>query len=344
MHPLIDSYQLQLHSGLLKQDKNQLELVENLASLQLAFLQKKRIFFKKNQQQAYSGTYIWGSYGSGKSHIANLYYQLFTEIPKERMHFFDFMSFVHAELKHISSQDPLKEIAKDFASKTKLLFFDEFHVNDIADAMILHLLLKNLLAQGVHLIATSNYPPQGLYENGLQRARFIPAIELIVEKLAVFHLDTCDYRYLEAKLQEKFQIIEDAVEQKKCAKALFQKLTNQDAQPGNLSILSRSIDYLGTSQKLVWFDFLAVCKTDRSAEDYLALAEQFEHFIISGLRGISEGEASLARRFTWLIDILYDKGKSLSLFAKCSIQDLYPQGLFHQEFQRTLSRLAEMTR
>ena len=344
MHQFIETYQLQLHSGTLKKDKNQLELVEELASLQLALFQKKRIFSRKNQQQAYSGAYIWGSYGSGKSHIANLYYQQFTETPKERMHFFDFMRFVHQELKSTSSQDPLKLIAKNFAKTTKLLFFDEFHVNDIADAMILHLLLKNLLAQGVHIIATSNYPPQGLYENGLQRARFIPAIELILEKLAVFHLDTCDYRYLEVQLQEKLQIIEDAVEQKKCAKALFQKLSNQDALPGNLSVLSRPIGYLAANQKLVWFDFLAVCKTNRSSDDYLALAEQFDQFIISGLRSISEGEASMARRFTWLIDILYDKGKSLNLFAKCSIQDLYPQGLFHQEFQRTLSRLTEMTR
>jgi cell division protein ZapE len=238
--------------------------------------------------------------------------------------------------------DPLLAVAERVAKKYRLICFDEFHVSDIADAMILHRLLSALFDAGCTFVMTSNYHPDTLYPEGLHRDRVLPAINLIKSQLDVLNVDAgLDYRQRTlAQLQVYHTPIDDAT-QKKLHDA-FTQLAECEDEPTLLTIGARPLQASRRAGSVVWFDFQTLCGTARSQNDYLELAAQFQTLIVSDVPKLNANLFSEARRFTWLVDVLYDHAVKLIVSAEVVPEELYVEGSFAQEFARTVSRLTEM--
>ncbi len=289
------------------------------------------------------GIYLWGGVGRGKSFLMDIF---FTAVPitrKTRVHFHEFMRSVHRELDDLKGvEDPLHEVAKRIASRFRLICFDEFHISDIADAMILHRLLAKLFELNVGFVMTSNYPPDGLYPDGLHRDRVLPAIDLLNERLEVVAVDAgVDYRQramsrIDAYLTPSGPAA-DAILQ-----AAFDRIAEADDDDPVLDIEARRIRARRRAGGIVWFDFAVLCGGPRSQNDYLEIAAQFHTVLLSNIPRMSAGQASEARRFTWLIDVLYDHRVSLIVSAEAPPEQLYVAGALTREFARTVSRLHEM--
>jgi cell division protein ZapE len=289
------------------------------------------------------GVYLWGDVGRGKSFLMDAFFATVPLIRKTRVHFHEFMRGVHAELHELrGTADPLDEVAQRLARRHRLICFDEFHVSDIADAMILYRLLDRLFALNVGLVMTSNYPPDGLYPDGLHRDRLLPAIELIEARLDVVHVDGgVDYRRramqrVEAYLTPWGEAAEDALNH------AFERVAESEDDDPVLTIEARSIRAKRRAGGVVWFDFAVLCGGPRSQNDYLELAARFHTVLLSNVPKMSAGQASEARRFTWLVDVLYDHRVKLLLSAEAPPAALYPAGALANEFARTVSRLEEM--
>ena len=254
---------------------------------------------------------------------------------KRRVHFHEFMAGEH---------DPLLAVADDIAKATRLLCFDEFHVSDIADAMILGRLLEALFARGVVLIMTSNYPPDGLYPNGLQRQNFLPAIELIKRELNVLRVDGGnDYR-LRAMVREPVFMTPDDARTHADMQGMFRRLCSGALAGENtrLEILGRPMAVRMLAHGMAWFDFHALCGEPRAQSDYLDIARRFHTVFISGVPRMGPDDTAEAQRFTWLVDVFYDTRVKLVISAEVSARDLYSAALRHGDFLRTVSRLEEM--
>jgi cell division protein ZapE len=253
------------------------------------------------------------------------------------------MREVHQALRtHREESDPLAKVANDIARKTRLLCFDEFHVSDIADAMILGRLLRALFDAGVVFCITSNYPPDGLYPDGLQRQNFLPAIRLLNERLDVLEIDAgIDYRLRTLEQADIYLTPWDAGAEASMH-ALFQQLAGSAGQPLAINILGRELSALRGADGVVWFDFATLCNGPRSQNDYLALAESYHTIFLSAVPRMGSEMANQARRFTWLVDVLYDYRVKLIIGAACPAESLYVEGLHANEFRRTVSRLIEM--
>ena len=311
----------------------------------LEFREDKRSKFQElfSHAQPPRGVYLWGGVGRGKSFLMDAFFHIVPLVRKHRLHFYHFMQEVHHGLNAAKGEaDPLVTIARGIAGKSRLICFDEFHVSDIADAMILGRLLDELFKQGVVFCMTSNYPPDSLYPNGLQRANFLPAIKLIKSRMDVVNVDSgVDYRLrtLE-KTNSYFSPITEHTH------AALDKLFVEVAEGGYLSlqmdIEGRSIEAHRRSHGIVWFDFATLCDGPRSQADYLHLARQYHSIILSGVPRMGADKAEAARRFTWLVDIFYDHKVKLILSADASPEELYVTGINSGEFQRTVSRLREM--
>lgn len=300
-----------------------------------------RKYFSKNLCFGY---YIYGSVGRGKSIILNQFYKTISEKQKIRLHFHQFMNNIHKNLADLNKQnEPLKIIAKQLKQKYKIIFLDEMHVSDIATAMILNNLFANLFANGVYIVTNSNYHPDDLYKNGLMRERFLPAIELIKYKLNVISLNgKNDYRLIDKSLNKLFLINHPhAVEE---LNQTFNKIRHNQHYTENTSIivLNRAIPYIKKTSNIIWFDFKVICGDNRSHLDYLYLIKQYDWFIISNIYRLKPSDMNIARRFTWLIDILYDNNCKLVLSSTIAINKIYLQGEYVNEFNRTISRLNEM--
>lgn len=289
------------------------------------------------------GIYLWGGVGRGKSFLMDLFYQAATTERKTRLHFHEFMRGVHQALKDLKSQaDPLEFVARDLAQRYDLICFDEFHVSDIADAMILYHLLNALMQHEVCFIMTSNYAPDALYPDGLHRDRLLPAIALIKERMEVINVDAgVDYRVRSQNLEKVFFYPhnEAALTQ---LERLFAHLSGGQTLETTIEIENRSIDSIRRGDDVIWFDFATLCETPRSQNDYLDLAQQYQYVIVSEVPKMSPAQASAARRFTWLVDVFYDHNVRLILSAETAPEALYPKGPFANEFSRTVSRLHEM--
>jgi len=289
------------------------------------------------------GVYMWGGVGRGKSFLMDSFYATVPLQCKTRLHFHEFMREVHHELKALKGQaDPLDELARRVAQRYRLICFDEFHVSDIADAMILYRLLDGLFKNGVQFVMTSNYDPDTLYPDGLHRDRLLPAIELLKMRLDVMNVDAgIDYRRCPLAQMRVCHTPSGAQADHALREAFSQLADGPDESP-MLHIEHRELKALRRAGGIVWFDFATLCGGPRSQNDYLELARRFHTVILSDVPQMSPRMASEARRFTWLIDVLYDHRVKLLMSAQVSPELLYVEGQMANEFARPVSRIMEM--
>jgi cell division protein ZapE len=283
------------------------------------------------------GVYLWGPVGRGKSFLMDAFYLCVPLVRKRRVHFHHFMREIHRELDAVKgTEDPIAAVAARTARRYRLVCFDEFHVSDIADAMILGRFLEQAMDRGVEFVMTSNYPPDGLYPNGLQRERFLPAIEFLKSRLDVVGVDNgTDYRRLKMERVEVYHISGNL-------EPVFNELKDVEEERHPLDVEGRTIPYRKRSGGVVWFDFEVLCGGARSYADYVDLAKRFHTVILSGVPRLSAKQSDAARRFTWLVDVLYDERVKLIVSAEAPPEALFTEGESAAEFQRTVSRLHEM--
>jgi len=262
---------------------------------------------------------------------------------KKRIHFHRFMQEIHQALnRHQGQEEPLALIAREIAKETRLLCLDEFHVTDITDAMLMRRLLEGLFEQGVVLVTTSNQHPDQLYKDGLQRSQFLPAIELIKRNLEIVNVDGgTDYRLRELEQAAAYYVAPPGAADARLA-ALFERMRPGPDEDPRLVIDSRPLKAKKRAGGLVWFDFATLCEGPRSPIDYLELARRFAVVIVSDMPRLSPDMSNAARRFTWLVDVLYDHRVKLLLSAEVAAAELYRKGANSHEFARTVSRLVEM--
>lgn len=289
------------------------------------------------------GLYFWGGVGRGKSFLMDAFYDAVPYRRKRRVHFHAFMQEVHESLKAFKHQtDPLMLVAEQIARNTRLLCFDEFHVSDIADAMILGRLFTGLFEQGVVVVTTSNYPPDRLYPNGLQRHLFLPTIELLKANLDVLEVDGgVDYRLRTLEQIETFLVPDDAAARAKLTED-FASIAGVAGKCIPISVLGRAIPVVLRAPGVIWFEFSELCGGFHSQNDYLELAREHHTLMLSGIPRMTRESASEARRFTWLVDVLYDFRVKLVVSAEVPAEELYTEGTQAEEFKRTVSRITEM--
>jgi cell division protein ZapE len=295
------------------------------------------------------GVYLWGAVGRGKSFLMDAFYLCVPLVRKRRVHFHHFMREVHRELAGLQSvADPLAEVAARTARRYRLICFDEFHVSDIADAMMLGRYLEKVMDLGVEFVMTSNYHPDLLYPNGLQRERFTPAIALLKARLDVVEVDGGqDYRRLKMERLRVYHVAQPGGPQPEPELArIFEELKDVEDEKQPLDVEGRRIPYRKRAGGLVWFDFAALCGGPRSYADYVDLAQRFHTVLLSGVPRMSARNADAARRFTWLVDVFYDDRVKLIIGAEAPPDELFTEGgeakTALAEFQRTASRLTEM--
>jgi len=289
------------------------------------------------------GVYMYGGVGRGKSFLMDCFFQAVPLQRKTRLHFHEFMREVHRELQELKgTANPLDELGKRIARKFRLICFDEFHVADVTDAMILHRLLDALFANRVSIVTTSNFHPDGLYPNGLHRDRILPAIELLKQKMEVTNVDNgTDYRQ---RTLEHLQLYHTPLGEAADAalRTAFAELAEAHDEDPLLHIEHRELRSRRRAGGVVWFDFKTLCGGPRSQNDYLEIAQQFHTVILSDVPQMQPRSASEARRFTLLVDVLYDRRVKLILSAAVPAEQLYIEGPLSHEFPRTVSRLHEM--
>ena len=289
------------------------------------------------------GVYMHGGVGRGKSFLMDCFFQAVPLERKTRLHFHEFMREVHRELQELKGiADPLDELGKRIARRFRLICFDEFHVADVTDAMILHRLLAALFDNRVSIVATSNFHPQGLYPNGLHRERILPAIALLEDKMQIVSVDAgIDYRRRTLESVELYHTPLGA-EADAIMQGAFERLAEAKDEDPRLHIEQRELRARRRAGSVVWFDFKTLCGGPRSQNDYLELAAQFHTLLLSDVPEMPPRLASEARRFTWLVDVLYDRRVKLVISAAVPPERLYTEGPLVHEFPRTVSRLHEM--
>ena len=291
------------------------------------------------------GVYLWGGVGRGKSFLMDSFFLSVPLVRKRRVHFHHFMREIHRELDALKgTEDPIAALAARTARRHRLICFDEFHVSDIADAMILGRFLEQVTDRGVEFVITSNYHPDQLYPHGLQRERFFPAIALLKRRLDVLEVDNgTDYRRLKMERLRAYHVGEDGDAELENA---FQTLRDVEEERQPLDVEARRIVYRRRAGGLVWFDFRALCAGPRSYADYVDLAARFHTVIVSAIPRMGVQNADAARRFTWLVDVFYDRRVRLLCSAEAPPERLFTEGgdarTAAAEFARTVSRLTEM--
>ncbi|KNH04569.1 ATPase [Candidatus Burkholderia brachyanthoides] len=289
------------------------------------------------------GVYMWGGVGRGKSFLMDSFYAVVPMKRKTRLHFHEFMREVHREIEELKGQaDPLDELARRIAKRYRLICFDEFHVSDIADVMILYRLLDRLFKNGVQFVTTSNYEPTTLYPDGLHRDRLLPAIELLQKNFDVLNVDAgTDYRRQTLSQVKAYHTpLNQAANE--ALRADFAKLATVPDESPLLHIEKRELKALRRADGVVWLDFATLCGGPCSQNDYLELANRFHAVILSDVPQMTPRMASEARRFTWLIDVFYDHKVKLLMSAAVPAEKLYVEGPMANEFARTVSRIVEM--
>lgn len=290
------------------------------------------------------GLYFWGGVGRGKTYLVDTFYEALPFPEKMRTHFHRFMQRVHNELtRYKGEKNPLTLIAGKFAAEARVICFDEFFVKDITDAMILANLLEALFERGVVLVATSNIVPNDLYKDGLQRARFVPAIELLNRHCEVVNVDSgVDYRLRALERAEIFHApLDDAAEQELARS--FREIAGQPGEEGApLEVNHRVLKTRRLHDDVVWFEFAELCDGPRSQNDYIELAREFHTVLVANVPRMDGKTDDQARRFINMVDEFYDRGVKLLMSAEVPVESLYNDGKLTFEFQRTLSRLQEM--
>ena len=296
------------------------------------------------------GLYIYGGVGRGKSMLMDMFFEKSLVENRRRVHFHEFMIEVQEKLhqwrqqeKDKRNDDPIIPIADDIAGSAWLLCFDEFHVVDIADAMILGRLFEALFERGVVVVATSNFAPDILYKDGLNRELFLPFIELIKQKLDVLHLASpTDYRH-ERLMHMQVYLSPLGAETTASLENDFAELTEgATAEPDELEVKGRKIAVSRAARGVAWFSFEELCEQARGAGDYIAVAERYHTIVLDGVPKLPEARRNEAKRFMLLIDELYEHKSNLVMGAEVPPAELYTEGRHAFEFERTVSRLMEM--
>lgn len=303
-------------------------------------------FLKKKAPEVEQGLYFWGGVGRGKTYLMDTFFDCLPTEKKMRLHFHRFMQMVHQELRKLNDvKNPLEIVGKQISAKAQVLCFDEFFVTDITDAMILAGLLDVLFKNGTTLVATSNIEPDGLYKNGLQRARFLPAIDLVKKHTKVMNVDGgVDYRLRTLK-QAKLYHFPLSEEADAALHERFMSLISDAShivEGGSAEIEGRDIPLLRSCEGLAWFDIKALCDGPRSQVDYIELARVYSTVIISNLPQMDASRDDLARRFINLVDEFYDRHVKVIFSAEVAIPDIYTGTRLAFEYDRTVSRLLEM--
>ena len=343
-----ENYQKELQVRGFQSDPAQLRAIDALercANEWAAYKEKRSNKLKKliNRPPIPRGVYMYGGVGRGKSFLMDCFFDAVPIQRKTRLHFHEFMREVHRELRELQGTvNPLDVLGKQISQRYKLICFDEFHVADITDAMILHRLLDALFDNGVGFVTTSNFKPDDLYPNGMHRDRIMPAIALLNQELDVINVDNgTDYR---RRTLEQVDLYHCPMgEQADAAMTdAFNRLAECPDENPTLYIEAREIKARRRAGGVVWFDFKDICGGPRSQNDYLAIATQFHTVLLSDVPYMPVRRAAEARRFTWLIDVLYDRRVKLILSAEVAPEALYTEGPMAHEFPRTVSRLNEM--
>lgn len=299
---------------------------------------------RKTPQEPEVGLYLWGGVGRGKTYLMDIFYDCLPFPDKLRAHFHRFMQRVHGELAALEGEkNPLDLIADRLSQEARVICFDEFFVTDIGDAMILGGLMEALFARGTALVATSNIEPQGLYENGLQRQRFLPVIALLEKHTRVLNVDGgTDYRLRTLQQAELYHYPLDA--EADCSlEASFARLAPEPAKHWErIEVNRRYITCRRLAEDVVWFDFAELCDSPRSPADYIELARIFHAVLVSGVPRFQPESDDQARRFINMVDEFYDRSVKLVMAAQVPLLELYGGGNLTFEFQRTISRLQEM--
>lgn len=346
-------YQQALSQEGFSRDPAQAQAVEHLQSLfkqlvspQSAGLKRWLNALTKKDKTPLKGLYLWGGVGRGKTWLMDSFYQCLPFEDKVRIHFHHFMRRIHKELKSLEGEkNPLQMVAQRLAKETRIICFDEFFVSDITDAMILGGLFEQLFQRGVILVATSNVEPDHLYENGLQRARFLPAIALLKQHTKAINLDGgIDYRL---RLLEKANIWHSPVtkQTRQHLSDFFVQLVVDKAmikEGQSLAINDRTIESVKVGEDSGWFTFSALCDGPRSQNDYIELASEFQTIILSEVPVLSSDQDNQARRFINLVDEFYDRNVKLIVSSDVQPEMIYTGNNLVFEFQRTISRLQEM--
>lgn len=347
MTPLAYYYeQCKIHA--LAIDTNQLNVLHHLDILQHDLIQEHKrrssLLSLLRKPRLIKGLYLWGGVGIGKTFLMDCFYQSMPFANKKRMHFHQFMRFIHQQAAlHQGEKDPLNVIAKELAKNCLLLCFDEVVVADIADAMLIGRLLQKLFLHGVCIVATSNQMPDDLYKKGLQRQLFLPAIESIKKHTSVMHITTTiDYRLQHLKNTAAFFTPNDSHAKNKMEE-IFSMLTDtEEVSYLPVNINDRSIAIVKEAHDIIWFNFNVLCFAPRSQHDYLVIAEKYSTVLVSDVTQISADEKNLIALFIRMIDIFYDMHVRLIFSAEVSIEQIYTEGYLLTDFKRTRSRLIEM--
>lgn len=325
------------------------ELEQLQQALQSAAGGKRRILGlfrsrKPGDSVATPGLYIWGGVGRGKTFLMDLFFETLSVTAKKRIHFHRMLRDVHDRLARLGDiEDPLEQVADDIARDTRVLCFDEFFVSDIADAMILGRLLEGLFKRGVTLVATSNSAPDDLYKDGLQRQRFLPAIEALKKHNKVVQMtgDT-DYRLRLLQQAGTFLSPDDDAARSKLQYFFDESASSQISADCELDVNGRDIHAHARAKGIVWFEFADICDGPRSQNDYIEIARWYPTVIVSAVPELDATLENQARRFIALVDEFYDRRVKLIISASTSIDRLYAGKQLSFEFDRTLSRLVEM--
>ncbi len=320
------------------------QLQQQLHQEQLA-QPRPRLFPRKTpHRERIQGLYIWGGVGRGKTMLMDIFYDTLPRSDKLRMHFHRFMAMVHDELRQLHSEtDTLRKVASKLARQTRVLCLDEFHVNDIGDAMILGTLMQELFKRRVMVITTSNRPPDDLYKDGLQRARFIPAITALKAHCTTLELDNhTDYRLTTLQREHTWHRPLGAAIRADMLHAFRALSSNEPSQPGHIRINGRMIPHQGEAEGVIWFEFKDLCESARSQDDYLEIASEHHSVLLANVPALGNDHNDAARRLLNLLDVFYDHKVKLVISAETSITELYSGQRLAFEFERATSRLLEM--
>ena len=344
---LLTRYRKAVAKGELRADLAQDKAAHKLQELARGIAKKPAFSLFRKPAAPPKGLYIWGDVGRGKTLLMDLFFEEIAVARKRRAHFNRFMvdvhARIHAERQKPGSGDPIPVIARDIAQDARLLCFDEFQVSDVADAMILGRLFDRLFAESVTIVATSNTPPDRLYEGGLNRQLFLPFIEEIKQRLDVVELNgPTDYR-LQRISGLNVYLTPLGVKADAAMDEAWKKLTDtKRGKPASLTVLGRQVPVPQAARGVARFSFEELCDRPLAAADYLAVAQEFHTILIDHIPVMTDNMHNVARRFTLLIDSLYDEGVKVICSAAAPPDQLYPAGTASDAFRRTASRLAEM--
>ncbi len=355
-------YQRAVEDGSLSADQEQHDVMQKLDAIAVAlanrgpFSAESTSFFKKlfkrtkTPIEKVDGLYLWGGVGRGKTHLCDMFFENVSFKDKTRLHFHHFMRRIHEDLTELGQvENPIPLVADKWASKARLLLLDEIHVNDITDAMLLGTLLTELFDRGVCLVTTSNIEPDNLYKDGLQRSRFLPAIEQIKKHTLVYEMcGTTDYRLRLLQKESTYLVgeyVQGVADDATLAamKTHYSRLkVGADSTERMLTINQRDLPVIEKSTDLVWFHFDVLFKTARSTDDYIEIASTYHTVMISDIPIMNDDDNDAARRLVNLVDEFYDRNVKLIVSAAAAPDALYTGKKLEFEFVRAASRLTEM--